>query len=119
MNASAIRNSPLESAVVEVLRQRLAVSRISQREAERLLGLNHGVIGNLLRRRTALRIQHLELLGRLLGVTPDQILTEALGISEIPAEDDRFARRIASQVVDELLRRAANTGISLPIASSS
>lgn len=115
MSASDIRNSPLESAVVEVLRQRLAASRISQREAERLLGLNHGVIGNLLRGRTALRIQHLELLGRLLGVTPDQILTEALGISEIPAEDDRIARLIASQVVNELLERAGNTGIPTPL----
>lgn len=119
MNASDIRNSPLESAVVEVLRQRLAVSRISQREAERLLGLNHGVIGNVLRGRTALRIQHLELLGRLLGVAPDQILTEALGISETSADDDRFARRIASQVVDELLQRASGIGIPFPPASNS
>ena len=114
MNASDDRNSPLESAAVEVLRQRLAVSRISQREAERLLGLNHGVIGNVLRGRTALRVQHLELLGRLLGIAPDQILTEALGISEIPPEDDLLARRIASQVVDELVQRAANVGIPIP-----
>lgn len=119
MNASDLRNTPLESAVVEVLKQRLADSRISQREAERLLGLKHGVIGNVLRGRTALRIQHLELLGRLLGVTADQILIEALGISETPAEEDRFARRIASQVVDELLHRATSVGIPFPAASNS
>ncbi len=100
-----IRNSALESAVVEVLKQRLADSRISQREAERMLGLGHGMIGNVLRGRTALRIQHLELLGPLLGFTPEEILSEARGASQIP--DDLFARRVASHVVDELLQRAA------------
>lgn len=101
-----LRNSPLESAVVEVLKQRLAGSRISQREAERMLGLGHGIVGNILRGRTALRIQHLELLGTLLGFTPDQILSEARGASRIPA-DEGFARRVASHVVDELLQRTA------------
>jgi transcriptional regulator with XRE-family HTH domain len=99
-----IRNSPLESAVVEILRQRLAESRVSQREAERLLGVGHGTLGNILRGRTALRIQHLELLGALLGIAPDQILSEARSVSQIP--DDVFARRVASHVVDELLQRA-------------
>jgi transcriptional regulator with XRE-family HTH domain len=99
-----IRNSPLESAVVEILRQRLAESRVSQRAAERLLGVGHGTLGNILRGRTALRIQHLELLGTLLGFTPDQILSEARSASQIP--DDVFARRVASHVVDELLQRA-------------
>lgn len=101
-----IRNSPLESAVLEALKQRLAQSRISQNEAERLLGLGHGTLGNILRGRTALRIQHLELLGPLLGFTPDQILHEALGASEIPP-GDVFARRVAFHVVDELLQRTA------------
>ena len=101
-----LRNSPLETAVVEALRQRLSDSRVSQREAERLLGLGHGTVGNILRGRTALRIQHLELLGRLLGFTPDEILGEARGASDIPF-DDGFARRVAAHVVDELLQRAA------------
>jgi len=105
MNALDIRNSALESAVVEVLRLRLADARISQREAERLLGLGHGIVGNILRGRTALRIQHLELLGPLLGFTPEEILSEARGSSQIP--DDLFARRVASHVVDELLQRGA------------
>ncbi|MEA2561415.1 MAG: hypothetical protein QOH06_2919 [Acidobacteriota bacterium] len=100
-----IRNSALESAVVEVLRLRLADARISQREAERMLGLGHGIVGNILRGRTALRIQHLELLGPLLGFTPEEILSEARGSSQIP--DDLFARRVASHVVDELLQRGA------------
>jgi transcriptional regulator with XRE-family HTH domain len=99
-----LRNSPLETAVIEALRQRLADSRISQREAERMLGLNHGIVGNILRGRTALRIQHLELLGPLLGFTPEEILSEARGASQSP--DDIFARRVASHVVDELLQRA-------------
>lgn len=102
-----LRNSPLESAVVEVLKQRLADSRISQREAERMLGLGHGIVGNILRGRTALRIHHLELFGALLGFTPDQILSEARGASRIPAGDG-FARLVASHVVAELLQRTAN-----------
>jgi len=101
-----LRNSPLEIAVVEALRQRLADSRISQREAERLLGLGHGTLGNILRGRTALRIQHLEHLGPLLGFTPEEILSEARGASQNP--DDVFARRVASHVVDELLQRTTN-----------
>jgi transcriptional regulator with XRE-family HTH domain len=113
-----IRNSPLENAVVEVLKQRLADSRISQREAERLLGLNHGIIGGVLRGKTALRIQHLELLGRLLGIAPDQILVEALGISESPAAD-QFARRVASHVVDELLQRTTTVGTLGPTSLNS
>ena len=100
-----LRSSPLESAVIEALRQRLADSRISQREAERLLGLGHGIVGNILRGRTALRIQHLELFGPLLGFTPEEILSEARGACQSP--DDVFARRVASHVVDELLQRTA------------
>lgn len=113
-----IRTSPLESAVAEVLRLRLAVSRISQREAERLLGFKHGVVGNLLRGRTALRIQHLELFGRLLGVAPAQILTEALGLAEA-SDNGAMARRIASHVVDELLQRTADADTFLRTPSNS
>jgi transcriptional regulator with XRE-family HTH domain len=113
-----IRNSPLESAVVEVLKQRLADARLSQREAERTLGLKHGIVGNILRGRTALRIQHLELLGRLLDFTPDQILTEARGISESPA-DDELARRVASHVVEELLQRTTSMGSLVPTSPNS
>ena len=109
-----IRTSPLESAVAEVLRQRLADSRISQREAERMLGLGHGIIGNVLRGRTALRIQHLELLGSLLGFTPEEILSEARGTFQIP--DDLFARRVASHVVEELLQRTAT--VDSPVLTS-
>lgn len=111
-----VRNSPLETAVLELLKQRLAEARISQREAGRLLGLNHPIVGNLLRGRTALRIQHLELFGRLLGFTPDQILNEALGRTEPPAGRG-LARRIAVQVVDELLQRTGKVDDALREAS--
>ena len=72
------RNSPLESSLVEALKRRLAFSRISQREAERTLGMGHGTIGKILRGRTSLRLCHLELLAPVLGFTLEEILAEAL-----------------------------------------
>lgn len=54
------------------------MSRISQREAERALGMAHGTIGKILRGRTALRLSHLELLAPVLGFTLEEILAEAL-----------------------------------------
>ena len=80
-----------------------------------MLGLGHGIVGNVLRGRTALRIQHLELLGALLGLTPEQLLSEARGVL-IPA-DDGFARRVASHVVDELLQRTA--AVDSPVLATS
>jgi len=103
-----LRNSPLESAVVRTLNNHFIYRRLSQREVERELRLGHGTIGNILRGRTTVRIHHLEILGPVLGLTPDQIVREALGHSEHPqasAVDDVLATKIASQVVDELLQR--------------
>lgn len=72
------RNSPLESSLVEALKRRLVLSQISQREAERTLGMGHGTIGRILRGRASLRLCHLELLAPVLGFTLQEILAEAL-----------------------------------------
>ena len=104
------KNSSLEAAVVETLNRHFSHRRLSQREVERELRLGHGTIGNILRGRTTLRIHHLELLGPVLGLTPDQIVREALGHPEHPqatGDYDVLARKIASQVVDELLQRTS------------
>lgn len=101
------RTGSIESAVMEALRERLKACRLSRREIERMLDLGHGTISKILRGQTGLKFQHLDLLGPLLGTTPEQILEEALGlVAESPVED-RFARRVASHVVDELLQRAS------------
>ena len=73
------RIGTLEASVIEALRRRLALSKLSQREAERALGMGHGALGKLLRGRTSLRFSHLELLAPVLGFAVDEILSEALG----------------------------------------
>jgi transcriptional regulator with XRE-family HTH domain len=98
------RNSPTESSLVEALKRRLAFSRISQREAERALGMGHGTIGKILRGRTVIRLAHVELLAPVLGFTMAEILSEALG-QVLQADEDRFAKRVASHLANELLRR--------------
>jgi len=98
------RNSPLESSLVEALKRHLVISQISQREAERSLGMGHGTIGKILRGRTAIRLSHLELLAPILGFTLEEILSEALGRPLKATDEDRFARRVASHVASELLQ---------------
>lgn len=98
------RNSPLESSLVEALKRRLAFSQISQREAERALGMGHGTIGKILRGRTALRLSHLELLAPIVGFTMAEILSEALGQPLEATDEDGFARRVATHVANELLQ---------------
>ncbi|HWM90109.1 MAG TPA: hypothetical protein VN493_05030 [Thermoanaerobaculia bacterium] len=100
------RNSPLESAVIEVLKIRLSYLRLSLRKVERDLQMGHGGIAAILRGQRVLRIQHLEVLGPILGFTPDQILREALDRMEgtpVSTPDDILANRVASCVVDKLL----------------
>jgi transcriptional regulator with XRE-family HTH domain len=96
------RNSPLESSLVEALKRRLAFSQISQREAERALGMGHGTLGKILRGRTAIRLCHVELLAPVVGFTMEEILAEALGR---PVDEDRFAKRVASHLANELLKQ--------------
>jgi transcriptional regulator with XRE-family HTH domain len=96
-----LRNSPIESSLVEALKRRLVFSQISQRKAERALGMGHGTLGKILRERTALRLAHLELLAPVVGFTMAEILAEALGR---PVDEDRFARRVASHLANELLK---------------
>lgn len=98
------RNSPLESSLVEALKKRLAFSQISQREAERALGMGHGTIGKILRGQTTVRLSHLELLAPIVGFTLEEILSEALGRPVESTDEDRFARRVASHVASELLQ---------------
>jgi len=103
-----LRNSPLESALVEAVKKRLSQSGLSRRAIERELRLGHGTVSNILRGQKGLRVQHLEILGSVLGFTLEQILREARGRPDVPhgpVPDEALARRIASHVVDELLRR--------------
>ena len=99
------RNSPLESSLVEALKRRLVFSQISQREAERALGMGHGTLGKILRGRTAIRLCHVELLAPVVGFTMAEILADALGRPLEATDEDRFAKRVASHLANELLKQ--------------
>jgi hypothetical protein len=66
--------------LLELLREKVRLSRRSHRDLERELNLGHGTIGNLFRGRTELRFRHLGMLGRALGFDPVEILLEAYGV---------------------------------------
>lgn len=74
-----------DTRLLELLRNRVRLSRRSHRDLERELNLGHGTIGNLFRGRTELRLRHLEMLGRALGFDPVEILIEAYGVYRPPA----------------------------------
>lgn len=66
--------------LLELLREKVMLSRRSHRELERELKLGHGTIGNLLRGRTELRLRHIAMLGRALHFDPVELLLEAYGV---------------------------------------
>lgn len=66
--------------LLELLREKVRLSRRSHRELERELNLGHGTIGNLFRGKTELRFRHLAMLGRALGFDPVELLLEAFGV---------------------------------------
>ncbi len=66
--------------LLELLREKVDLSRRSHRELEREMNLGHGTIGNLIRGRTELRLRHLAMLGRALGFDPVELLLEAYGV---------------------------------------
>jgi transcriptional regulator with XRE-family HTH domain len=66
--------------LLELLREKVRLSRRSHRDLERELNLGHGTIGNLFRGKTELRFRHLEMLGRALGFDPVEVLLEAYGV---------------------------------------
>lgn len=66
--------------LLELLREKVTLSRRSHRELERELNLGHGTIGNLVRGKTELRLRHLAMLGRALDFDPVELLLEAYGV---------------------------------------
>ena len=66
--------------LLELLREKVRLSRRSHRDLERELNLGHGTIGNLFRGKTELRFRHLEMLGRALRFDPVEVLLEAYGV---------------------------------------
>jgi transcriptional regulator with XRE-family HTH domain len=66
--------------LLELLKEKVSLSRMSHRELERELNVGHGTIGNLFRGKTELRLRHLSMLGRALGFDPVELLLEAFGV---------------------------------------
>jgi transcriptional regulator with XRE-family HTH domain len=79
-NPSVMGNESESLRLIELLREKVNLSRRSHRELERELNLGHGTIGNLVRGKTELRLRHLSLLGRALGFDPVELLLEAFGV---------------------------------------
>lgn len=69
-----------EEKLLQALRERLAQDGRSISEIERLVGLGHGTLANVLRGRSELRLHHLETLGPVLHFTLPEIVAEAYGI---------------------------------------
>ena len=66
--------------LLELLKEKVSLSRRSHRELEREMKLGHGTIGNLFRGKTELRLRHISMLGRALGFDPVELLLEAYGV---------------------------------------
>lgn len=107
-----METDPDHLRLLDLLREKVRLSRRSHRELERELGLGHGTIGSLLRGRTELRFRHLTLLGRALGIDPVEILLEAYGVYRpspppppglILTRDE--LRKVVKEAVREELRR--------------
>ena len=79
-NPSVMGNEFETLRLLELLREKVMLSRRSHRELERELKLGHGTVGNLLRGKTELRLRHLALLGRALDFDPVELLLEAYGV---------------------------------------
>ena len=79
-NPSVMGNESESLRLLELLREKVNLSRRSHRELERELKLGHGTIGNLFRGKTELRLRHVAMLGRALGFDPVELLLEAYGV---------------------------------------
>ena len=110
MHLLADLTSPqLQQRLIEILRDELALARLSHRTVEKQLGLGHGTVGNLLRGRTDLKLHYVEQIGRVLGYSLEHLLLRALGYATPPLPADipphrRFARLVANEVIHEVLK---------------
>lgn len=100
-------NDPEGVRLLELLRERVRLSRRSHRDLERELNLGHGTIGNIFRGRTELRFRHLSMLGNALGFEPVDLLLEIYGAKppgplEITREE---LRKLVQEAVREELDR--------------
>ena len=75
-----MENESESRRLIELLHEKVKLSRRSHRELERELHLGHGTISNLVRGKTELRFRHLTLLARALGFDPVELLLEAFGV---------------------------------------
>lgn len=104
----------------EALRGLVERSGRSVREIEREAGLGHGTLGSVLRGRSDLRVRHLELVARALGLTLRELLSRAYGLPSPEARDrrERLRALIAEVVRAELASFWERRGIRLEGAES-
>jgi len=79
-NPTVMGNDSEDLRLLELVREKVSLSRRSYRELEREMNLGHGTLGNLVRGKTELRLRHLAMLGRALGFDPVELLLEAYGV---------------------------------------
>lgn len=106
-----MESDPDNLRLIELLREKVRLSRRSHRELERELGLGHGTIGNLFRGRTELRFRHVTMLGRALGLDPVELMLEAYGVYRPyppPPPGLVLTREELRKVVKEAVREELN-----------
>jgi transcriptional regulator with XRE-family HTH domain len=88
----------------ETVRDLVQRSGRSVREIEREAGLGHGTLAAMLRGHRDLRVRHLELIARALGLTLEELLSRAYGLPspQARARRDRLRALIAEAVRAEL-----------------
>lgn len=102
--------------LLELLREKVSLSRRSHREMERELKLGHGTIGNLLCGKTELRLRHLSMFGRALGFDPVELLLEAFGVyrpDPPPPPGLVLTREELRTLVEETVRDAVRDELDL------
>ena len=75
-----MENDSETARLLELLKEKVSLSRRSHRELEREMSVGHGTLGNLFRGKTELRLRHVAMLGRALGFDPVELLLEAYGV---------------------------------------
>ena len=88
----------------EALRALVEGSGRSIRDLEREIGLGHGTIGNMFHGRTELRLRHLDRLSSALGITLQELLSQAFAVPQPPARPRQARlRSLVAEVVREEL----------------
>ena len=96
---SRLPRTQAEERLLQALKARLERDGRSISEIERVVGVGHGTLANVMRGRSELRFHHLEILGPVLHFTVPEIVAEAYGRA---SEHGELRQILAEAVRSEL-----------------